>query len=174
MGGLREVIRRGRAGVKYERIRVMKTAGERKNLIRRRWAGDARTWIFTGWRTHTHSQRQFINCLAVLSLPVLSLEEILPGSGVEIPQLEHRISTITPLNLHLKLMNLKSLLSILDYLHRHNLMHICKNGEELCGIIAVYLFICQWLFFCHLFICAVKINMFIFNEFEINAINALP
>ena len=36
VGGLREVIRRGRAGVKYERIRVMKTAGERKNLIRRR------------------------------------------------------------------------------------------------------------------------------------------
>ena len=30
---MREVKRMGRAGVKYERVREMKTAGERKNLI---------------------------------------------------------------------------------------------------------------------------------------------
>lgn len=56
-----------RAEIKHESVREMKTRGEREELVRGRWSGNGGTFIFTGWRTHIYSQRQFINHLSGLS-----------------------------------------------------------------------------------------------------------
>lgn len=63
-----------RQEIKYERVSEMKTKRDRKDLARGRWTDNEHTFIFTGWRRHTHihSQRQFINCLSVLSPPFSS------------------------------------------------------------------------------------------------------